>query len=117
MSGPMPNAPPPTELYFQSFMSTAVDGHRASGQGLILEHAAPLSALRVILVFSTLSLVLVFSMVIGKDLDVDEHGFIASGVLLARDAKLPYRDYHYNHMPTEVLVYAVLFRVFDHLVM
>jgi hypothetical protein len=68
-------------------------------------------------VFFGLALVLVFSMSIGKDLDVDEHGFIASGVLLARHGILPYRDYHYNHLPTEVLIYAALFRVFSHLVM
>lgn len=52
----------------------------------------------------------------GREVDVDEHGFIASGVLLA-EGVLPYRDYHYNHMPTEVIVYAGLFRVFGHLLL
>jgi len=53
----------------------------------------------------------------GKDVDVDENGFIASGALLARHGQLPYRDYHYNHMPTEVFVYAALFRLTDHLLL
>ena len=50
-------------------------------------------------------------------MDIDEHGFIASGALMARAGLLPYRDYHYNHMPTEVFVYAALFRMTDHLLL
>jgi len=88
-------------------MSIAAEGYRADRQEPSqTEGAASLSAMWPTVVFFGLALVLVFSMSIGKDLDVDEHGFIASGVLLARHGILPYRDYHYNHLPTEVLIYA-----------
>ena len=63
------------------------------------------------------SLLLVFGRSMHADMDVDEPPFIASGALLARRGLLPYRDYHYNHMPTEVMVYAVLFRASPYLLM
>jgi hypothetical protein len=98
-------------------MLIAGDGYRAGGQQPVRIDGLALSAVWPVAVFFALALVLVFSMGIGKDLDVDEHGFIASGVLLARHGVLPYRDYHYNHMPTEVLIYAELFHVIGQLVM
>ena len=72
---------------------------------------------RAILLFFLIASVLIFAKSMGKDLDVDENPFIASGAVLARHGTLPYRDYHYNHMPTEVIVYAGLFRVTDHLLL
>ena len=62
------------------------------------------------------ALVLVFSISIRRKVDVDEHPFIATAALLNRGF-LPYRDYHYNHMPTQVIVYAGLFRLTDHLLL
>ncbi len=44
----------------------------------------------------------------------DEHQFIASGVLLAQEGLLPYRDYPHFHMPNLVLVNALLFRLTDY---
>ena len=52
-----------------------------------------------------------------KSLDHDEHQFVTSGALLARETKLPYVDYAYFHMPNMVFVYAVLFSVTDHLLL
>lgn len=63
------------------------------------------------------ALLLIFARSMHADVDVDEHPFIASAAVMARHGLIPYRDYHYNHMPTEVMVYAGLFRVFSHLLM
>ncbi|HZL36410.1 MAG TPA: hypothetical protein VFC78_13910 [Tepidisphaeraceae bacterium] len=71
----------------------------------------------VVIGFFVVALALVFSISIRRKIDVDEHAFIASGALLARRFLLPYRDYHYNHMPTEVIVYALLFKLCDHLLL
>jgi 4-amino-4-deoxy-L-arabinose transferase-like glycosyltransferase len=46
-----------------------------------------------------------------KPLDHDEHQFVASGALLAREGLLPYRDYAYFHTPNLVFVYGALFAV------
>src|SRR6185312_6640797 len=72
---------------------------------------------RTTILFFLFAVVMVFGMSMSKDLDVDESPFIASGALMARHGDLPYRDYHYNHMPTEVIVYAGLFRLSDHLLL
>lgn len=63
------------------------------------------------------ALLLVFGRSMHADMDVDEPPFVCSGALLARRGLLPYRDYHYNHMPTEVMVYAALFRALPYLLM
>lgn len=52
-----------------------------------------------------------------RPLDHDEHQFIASAVLLARNLQLPYKDYPYFHMPNLVLAYAMLFKFTDHLLL
>ena len=46
-----------------------------------------------------------------RPLDHDEHQFVASASLLARDGLLPYRDYPYFHMPYLVFGDAMLFRL------
>src|SRR5205807_7434201 len=69
------------------------------------------------ILFFLVAVALTFSLSVGRELDIDEHGFIASGALMARNGLLPYRDYHYNHMPTEVMIYAALFRLSDHLLL
>jgi hypothetical protein len=67
--------------------------------------------------FFVVAVVLVFAMSMHKDLDPDESPFIASGAILSRHGTLPYRDYHYNHMPAEVMVYALLFKATSHLLL
>ncbi len=43
-----------------------------------------------------------------RELDHDEHQFVASGVLLARNGLLPYIDYPYFHVPNLVFLYAAI---------
>jgi hypothetical protein len=76
---------------------------------------ARLSALTVL--FFLLLIVAELLLVFGKSLDHDEHQFVASGVLLARRGLLPYRDYPYFHTPNLSFVYALLFRLSDHLLL
>src|SRR5438046_10733796 len=52
-----------------------------------------------------------------KRLAHDEHQFIASAALLSRRSLLPYRDYPHFHMPYLIAVYAILFRLSDHLLL
>jgi hypothetical protein len=62
-------------------------------------------------------LLLVFTLAMTKRLDHDEHQFVASAALLARQGLLPYRDYPYFHVPYLVYVYAAAFRCSDHLLL
>ncbi|HUB25659.1 MAG TPA: hypothetical protein VL992_09525 [Tepidisphaeraceae bacterium] len=57
------------------------------------------------------SLALVFgAFSVGRKVNVDENVFITSAALVSKGYTL-YRDFHYNHMPTLVLLYALLFRM------
>lgn len=70
------------------------------------------------LLFFIFTFILVFgSIALGKGLNVDENVFIASAILYGRKGLTLYRDFHYNHMPTLVLIYAGLFRLSDHLIL
>jgi 4-amino-4-deoxy-L-arabinose transferase-like glycosyltransferase len=60
---------------------------------------------------------LIFSFMVTRRLDHDEHQFVASAALLARHAELPYRDYPYFHTPGLVFVDALLFRFTNHLLL
>jgi hypothetical protein len=69
-------------------------------------------------IFFLLTFVVVFgSIAVGKPLNVDENVFIASATLYGRKGLALYRDFHYNHMPTLVLIYAALFHLSDHLIL
>lgn len=46
-----------------------------------------------------------------RDLNHDEHQFIAPGALLSREGLLPYRDYPLFHLPNLVFAYAAMDRV------
>ena len=63
---------------------------------------------------STLMLVVLWAIAMGRGLNVDEHQFVASGALLAREGLLPYRDYPFFHTPDLSFVYALLFRCTDY---
>jgi 4-amino-4-deoxy-L-arabinose transferase-like glycosyltransferase len=52
-----------------------------------------------------------------RNLQNDEHQFVASGALLASHSALPYRDYPYFHMPNLVFIYALLFQLTDRLLL
>lgn len=47
---------------------------------------------------------------LNRRFNVDENVFLASGYLVGRRGLMLYRDFHYNHMPTLVLIYALIFR-------
>jgi hypothetical protein len=61
--------------------------------------------------FFFVALALVFgAFSVGRKVNVDENVFIASAALFSKHLML-YRDYHYNHMPTLVILYALLFKM------
>ena len=55
-----------------------------------------------------------FLTAMGRNLNHDEHQFIAPAAALAYDGLQPYRDFPLFHLPNLVFLYAALFRVFDH---
>jgi hypothetical protein len=62
-----------------------------------------------------LLLVLVWGLNMRRGLNHDEHQFVASGALIAREGLLPYRDFPYFHVPTLSFLYALLFQATDYL--
>ena len=54
------------------------------------------------------ALVLVFSRTMDRYLDHDEHQFVATAALWAREGLLPYVDFPHFHMPYFVFVYGLL---------
>ena len=62
-------------------------------------------------------LLVLCAIAMSRGLNVDEHQFVASGALLAREGFLPYRDYPFFHTPNLPLVYALLFRGADYLLL
>jgi hypothetical protein len=63
--------------------------------------------------FLTVVLLLLFVGAMGRNLNHDEHQFLAPGAVLARDGALPYRDYPLFHLPNLVFVYAALDQIWD----
>ena len=66
---------------------------------------------------SALMLLVLCAIAMSRGLNVDEHQFVASGALFAREGFLPYRDYPFFHTPNLPLVYALLFRGTDYLLL
>ena len=52
-----------------------------------------------------------------RGLNHDEHQFVASAALIARQDMLPYRDFPYFHVPTLSIIYALIFRFTDYLLL
>ena len=76
------------------------------------------------LLFAGLALVwlaIVFVLLLGlnmrRGLNHDEHQFVASAALMAREEMLPYRDFPYFHVPTLSIIYALIFRSTDYLLL
>lgn len=59
-------------------------------------------------------LALLFASAMSKNLNHDEHQFVAPAVALAKDGLQPYRDFPLFHLPNLVFIYAALFRLFEH---
>ena len=51
---------------------------------------------------------LLFLAAMQRGLNHDEHQFVAPGLLIAREGKLPYRDFPMFHLPNLALLYALL---------
>ena len=71
----------------------------------------------VFLVVCAVALPFVLSLGMMKALSHDEHQHIAAGALVAREGLLPYRDFPHLHTPYLAFVYALLFRITDHLLL
>jgi len=54
---------------------------------------------------------ILFLYAVSRDLNHDEHQFIAPGVLISREGLLPYRDFPMFHLPTLAFAYAGLDRL------
>ena len=54
---------------------------------------------------------LIFARGVDRDLNHDEHQFLAPAALLARGEALPYRDYPLMHLPNLVFAYAGMDRI------
>lgn len=61
--------------------------------------------------------VLLWGLAMRRGLNHDEHQFVASGALIARNGLLPYRDFPYFHVPTLSLLNAWLFHGTDYLLL
>jgi hypothetical protein len=65
-------------------------------------------------VFFSVVLLVLFARSMERGLDHDEHAFVAGAKLIAAQGLIPYRDFHYLHLPNLPLVYAALFRFTDY---
>jgi len=63
------------------------------------------------------SFVLLLSLNLHRELNHDEHQFIASAALIARGGLTPYADFPYFHTPLLSYLYALLFSAFDSLLL
>jgi hypothetical protein len=63
--------------------------------------------------------VVVFPVVLGlgmvRGVSHDEHQHVAAGALIAREGLMPYQDFPHFHTPYLAFLYALLFRMSDHL--
>jgi hypothetical protein len=66
-------------------------------------------------VFGTAVAVVVFAHALQKPLDHDEHQFVASATLVAREGLIPYRDFPYFHLPYLSYLYAPVVLFNEHL--
>ena len=76
------------------------EGTRRSG---LTPHSAACAVLLMLVVGAVLA-----GVALPREVDHDEHQFVASGVLLARHGLLPYRDYPYFHLPNLVYLYGLI---------
>lgn len=68
-------------------------------------------------VFLLILFLLLLNLGMEKPLDHDEHQFVASAALYARDGLLPYRDYPYFHQPYLVFIYGAIFQFSERLLL
>lgn len=78
-----------------------------NSEGSRRSRLTPLSAACAVLLLLVVGVVLA-GVALPREVDHDEHQFVASGVLLARFGLLPYRDYPYFHLPNLVYLYGLV---------
>jgi hypothetical protein len=61
--------------------------------------------------------ILLFARAMDRDLNHDEHQFLAPGALLIRQGALPYRDYPLFHLPNLTYIYGSILRITDYYVL
>jgi hypothetical protein len=83
--------------------------HRLVGE-VRMPEAVPTPGRWKMLALTGVVFLLLFSRSVTRDLDLDEHQFVAPALLLLHQGVHPYADYPYFHMPALVYVYAALFR-------
>jgi len=76
-------------------------------QGVRRSGLTPLSVACAVLLLLGVSAVLA-GVALPREVDHDEHQFVASGALLAHFGLLPYRDYPYFHLPNLVYLYGLI---------
>ncbi len=63
-----------------------------------------------LLLFFSLTSVLLFGRAMNQPFSHDEHQFVASAKLFTDFRYLPYRDFPYHHMPYQIFIYGLLFK-------
>src|SRR4051812_16426599 len=66
--------------------------------------------LRIVAAFALASFALILAKSMATGMDPDENVFLASAALWKKGL-LPYRDFHFNHLPTLVVIYSLLFNL------
>ncbi|QOV87551.1 hypothetical protein [Humisphaera borealis] len=77
----------------------------------------PRSATKATLLAFAIALPLVFAKSMAKDVNSDEHPYVAAATLWSRYGLTPYQDFHYNHLPTQLLIHGLLYKLTDHLLL
>src|SRR5205823_6594410 len=67
--------------------------------------------------FGVCALILVLGKSMSAAMNPDENVFLASASLWGNSGLMPYRDFHYNHLPTLLLIYGLMFKVTGHLLL
>jgi hypothetical protein len=88
---------------------------RLDGGAAVKSRTTPIAAASAFALLAAAAAVAVLGL--SAPLDHDEHQFVASGMLLARDGLLPYRDYPYHHLPYLTFLYALVFSLTDHVLL
>src|SRR5439155_5795995 len=84
--------------------------------GLIPETAVR-PRIGIIVACGVCALLLILGKSMSQGMSADEHVFLSSGSLWGNSGLMPYRDFHYNHLPTLLLIYGTLFKATDHLLL
>src|SRR5438046_1109550 len=67
--------------------------------------------------FGFCALLLILGKSMSQRMAADEHVFLSSASLWGQSGLMPYRDFHYNHLPTLLLIYGMMFKATDHLLL